>query len=1076
MGTLLVYKSSAGSGKTFTLAVEYIKLLVRNPLAYRSILAVTFTNKATVEMKERILGQLYGIAGGDPGSGAYVSRICQELDLSPQVVKERTAEALTCIIHDYSRFRVETIDAFFQTVMRNLAHELGLGAGINIELDTDKALYEAVDLMVENLDEHSPIFKHLLEYTHELIKADKSWNITPAIKKFGKKIFNEEFLVKRAELYQKLKDPHFIRSYKKKLENLKSQAIEPLQTSVGQFYALLQEFGLEPEDLKGGARGIGSYFKKLENGTYSGTSSSPVRNTTVEKHLEGADAWGTAAKCPIKLEQHMAEKLFETLKQTEDFRLQAEHVTNSCDLSLKHINDLALLTAIDKQVHELNREYNRFLLAETNILLSGLVQDEDSSFVFEKIGADIRHVMIDEFQDTSELQWKNFRMLLAEGLSTGSDSLIVGDVKQAIYRWRGGDWNILAGLKGKSSAFPIDERFLNVNHRSEEHIITFNNALFTAATGIMTGEKKETQMTDAYCDVKQKVPEWKEGGKGFVKLEFLEGADSEQYTENTHQALVEEVRNLMAHGIRISDIVILVRKNKFIPPIADYFEKHIPECPIVSDEAFCLKSSAALQLLVEAVRHLAAPSDRIPLVSLAYKYLNLSASLPDGATLWNNLSDEELEAILPQAYTNNLDLLGKLPLYELLERLISIFRLDSLKGESPYCFALLDAVLEHLQKESSGLDAFLQYWDEVLAERTIPAGEVEGLRIYSIHKSKGLEFHTVLIPFCNWKLENESNGHEVWCQPEEAPYNLMDLLSISYGRQMEKSIYQKDFLKEQLELRIDNLNVLYVALTRASKNLCIYGQRSSREKQQGGNNFPTNISQLMEQSLQRLFPDYQSETPYTLGTLVPSRTQDDQAASNLLIRKPQNLSVAFETFGSKVGFRQSNRSAAFINAENETADKQATYLQQGQLLHHIFSAIDTADDVGKVLSRMVMEGVISSGQEAEKIRKLVSRALNNPQATAWFAPELLRFNERSIISRQEGEVAIRRPDRVVMTPDFKKVIVIDFKFGHPLLEYQLQVGRYMQLLQHMGYPHVEGYLWYVYKNKIEQVNPQLAFS
>ena len=296
---LSIYKASAGSGKTFALTREYIRMLLSDKtlrdtrLPHSRILAVTFTKKSTAEMKERILSQLYGIATGDKDSKAYLQKICDELGMSAEAVRERAADALTKLIHDYSRFQVTTIDSFFQTVMRNLARELGLGASMNIELDTSGVLDNAVDTLVERLDIHSPIFAHLLDYIKELIAEDKTWEVIASIKKFGRDIFREEFMEQRNTLHTKLKDKDFIPIYKKLLNAMQKKAEEPLQEVVDTFFHQLEVRGLDYTVFKGGKNGIGSYFNKLRNKKYN---EKDIRNTTVEKCLLDINEWRTKTK------------------------------------------------------------------------------------------------------------------------------------------------------------------------------------------------------------------------------------------------------------------------------------------------------------------------------------------------------------------------------------------------------------------------------------------------------------------------------------------------------------------------------------------------------------------------------------------------------------------------------------------------------------------------------------------------------------------------------------------------------------------------------------------------------------
>lgn len=1061
MSSLLIYKASAGSGKTFTLAVEYIKLLIQNPIAYRQILAVTFTNKATGEMKERILSQLYGIATDDQGSKAYLQKICEELDMSPEAVRQQAQKALTHLIHDYSRFQVTTIDSFFQTVMRNLARELGLGASMNIELDTTGALDTAVDTLIEQLDLHSPVFTHILTYIEELIAEDKTWKIIDSIKEFGRDIFREEFMELRNTIHAKLKTKDFIPTYKKLLSGLKKKSEMPLQEITIQFFHELEVAGLDYTVFKNGARGIGSYFCKLRDKNYS----DKIRTVTVEKCLLDINEWRTK-KSHEALTDKFLTNMQDLLIKAEKLRQQAIYTINSCNLSLEHINKVSLLAAIDEEVHAQNRQKNRFLLAETNILLRQLIQDGDSSFVYEKIGTNIQHVMIDEFQDTSRLQWKNFKLLLIEGLSQGADSLIVGDVKQAIYRWRSGDWGILNNLRGHIEAFPVVEKSLKTNRRSEEEIIRFNNKFFTAAISILNQRHLEDQQTEclpllnAYKDVCQDFPENKEHGRGYIKICFPGKTEEQTYEEATLQTLADEVKHLMEQGIQTKDIAILVRKNRFIPQIANYFETALPHVPVISNEAYKLDASPALLTLIQALRMITRPDDMI-----ACAHLAALCQPKEGTFEWNKLNKNHLNEFLPASFTEGMDNLRTLPLYELLEKLVTIFSLQYQDGQAAYLMTFFDAVTEYLQNNPADYDSFLRHWDERLHSKTIPAGNMEGLHIYSIHNSKGLEFHTVLIPFCNWEMENERPNQTVWCTAPEEPYNHLDLLPIRYGNDMNQSTYHETFLKERLELWVDNLNILYVAFTRATANLIVLGEKNSNK---------SNISTLMQESLAKFATDFDPDTiTYEQGSLCLPTFQSGQTVTNPLIQRAANRNIQFESHNCPLEFRQSNRSANFIRGEEEP-DQQELYLHQGRLLHHIFSAIRTINDVEPLLQQMEMDGLFSNKLSINDIHRIVTHALSHPEGKQWFTTDWELLNERAIINRnqeekEEDSVILRRPDRVMLSLDRKKVIVVDFKFGTPRPEYTQQVSEYMQLLQHMGYPDIKGYLWYVYKGDIEEV-------
>ena len=1071
---LLVYKASAGSGKTFTLAVEYIKHLILNPRAYRQILAVTFTNKATAEMKERILQQLYGIWVSDPASEPYLNRIREDLQrksLSEDDIRLAAGTALQYMLHDYSRFRVETIDSFFQSVMRNLARELELSPNLNIELNNTEVLSDAVDSLIEKLTPSSPVLAWLLDYINERIADDKRWNVSNEIKRFGWNIFDEGYIEQGEGLRQQLKDPNTIKLYRNELREMETEALEQMKGFYDQFIGELEAHALTPEDLKGGARGIGSYFRKLRDGRLSDKD---TVNATLKNSLDDAKNWATKTSAQKNEIIRLAEtSLLPLLQDAETFRPRNNKIVNSCRLSLQHLNKLQLLAHIDEEVRELNREHNRFLLSDTNALLHNLVRDGDSSFVFEKIGANIRNVMIDEFQDTSRMQWDNFKILLLEGLSQGADSLIVGDVKQSIYRWRNGDWGILNTLGTKDSSFPFPVRVetLKTNRRSETNVIRFNNNLFTAAVEYLNMlHLKELQedchpLQRAYADVAQESPRTE--AKGYIKATFLEPDEEHDYTELTIISLGEEVQRLLEAGVKLNDITILVRKNKNIPPIADYFDKTM-HLPVVSDEAFRLDASQAICMLIDALRYLSNPEDKVACASLM---MNYELGIKKQGGNWDSLLTAKPEEALPVAFVTGMETLRLMPLYELLEELFSLFDMKRIEEQDAYLFSFFDAVTEYLQNNSSDLDAFIRYWNETLCNKTIPSGEMDGIRILSIHKSKGLEFHTVLIPYCDWKLENETNNQLIWCSPTEAPFSTLDIVPVNYSSTMAESVYRQNYLDERLQLWVDNLNLLYVAFTRAGKNLifwCKKGQKGT-------------MSELLANALPQVATregdeNWDEEEPFENGELCPSKhTGTDEhlpdapkVSANRLAQKPDKLPVHMESMRHDIEFRQSNRSADFIQGVDEE-ESDNRFINRGRLLHTLFSAIETEEDIDNAIDQLVFEGIIGKPETEEKIRELTHHAFSLPQVQDWYSGSWHLFNECDIIWQERGELRTRRPDRVMMRGN--EIVVIDFKFGKQNKKYNKQVQGYMQLLTRMGYlkENIEGYLWYVEEDLIEKV-------
>lgn len=1076
---LLVYKASAGSGKTFTLAVQYIRQLIEDPYSYRRILAVTFTNKATTEMKERILSQLYGIATSLKSSDGYLKEIMKASDKSVDEIRKAADTALKNIIHDYSRFRIETIDSFFQSVMRNLARELELGANMTIELNNGDVLSDAVDSMIEKLDRMSPTLYWLLEYIEEKIADDKRWNVSSEIKGFGRNIFDEAYIEKGVALREKLKDTKFIPQYRKKLQEKRESILDTMKGFNEHFQEILNANGLTPTDLKNGARGIGSYFNKIA----SGKLSNDVRNSTVEKCLEGAENWTTKTS-PYKdtIISLANQVLIQVLNDAESTRMSSNKVLNSCDMSLRYLNNLQLLMRIDSEVREQNLSHNRFLLSDTNALLHSIIREGDASFVYEKIGTTIDTVMIDEFQDTSRMQWENFHLLLEESLAQKEGSMIVGDIKQSIYRWRNGDWKILAGLD-KDRSFRLNSKTLDTNWRSEANIIAFNNDIFTSACKVLNERYKAdegedcTQLLDAYSDVRQKTS--KDTKEGYIKISFLKNSEEHPYADTTMELLAEEVDSLVKRGVRVNDIAILVRKNKSIPAIADYFDKNTPY-RVVSDEAFRLDASLAVCMLIDGLRYISESTDRIACARLAVAYQKeiLKKDVDYNTVLLNNVED-----YLPAEFRLMLPEMSLMPLYELLEKLFVIFRMDMIEEQDAYLCAFYDAVTEYMQNNSSELTSFLTYWNETLYAKTIPSGEISGIRILSIHKSKGLEYHTVLLPFCDWKMENETYNHMLWCRINEAdadkePFCELDLTPVNYSSAMAESYFSDNYREERLQLWVDNLNLLYVAFTRACKNLIVWCKDEQKDT----------VSKLLRESIDCMKeikmtcnmpePDEEDEENkeendepivYEYGEICISGEKKKSDSTNRLVAIPDAVNVKIESLETEIDFKQSNRSADFIRGdEDEEENLRSQYIRQGQLLHTLFASIDTREDLPSAIERLLFEGVIESAEKAEEIRKVAERALSLDEVKDWYSGEWTLYNECSIIYNDEqGKMQTRRPDRVMMKDD--EVVVVDFKFGKKKPEYSTQVREYMSLLSEMGYTDIKGYIWYVYSGELKNV-------
>ena len=1041
---LTIYKASAGSGKTFTLATEYIKLLVRDPQAYRKTLAVTFTNKATEEMKMRILSQLYGIWRGLPESKPYLEKVCQKLDASPEFVSQQAGKALKNLLHNYSYFRVETIDSFFQSVLRNLARELELTANLRIELNDNQVEEMAVDQLIESLTATDIMLQWLLKYIMDNIKDDRSWNVISQIKRFGKTIFKDYYKKESKQLSAIISQKDFFETYTANLREMRDKAKEHMLNIAESFFDTLDAEGLNIEELAYGKSGLAGFFLKIRQGQFD--------EEAIGKRA--ADALGNPQKWYKKdsdkkeLIHQLAEgELGQILRYAIESQPQQYRIYKSAELTLRHLSQLRLLDSIETKVRELNNESNRFLLSDTQQLLHDLIEGSDSPFIFEKIGSQLEHIMIDEFQDTSTVQWQNFKVLLEEAMShEHSENLIVGDVKQSIYRWRSGDWRLLANIKSEFTN--ADQRLqtetLDTNYRSMPNIINFNNAFFTEAA-------KEEEV-EAYDDICQKARS-NQPSAGLVTVNLLPQKD---YQQATLEALTQQVASLIQQGARTKDIAILVRNNSYIPLIANYFMETMPSTKIVSDEAFRLDASPAVNTIIEALCVLNRPDDAIArafLMKTCFPKESLHLSLTEKA--------------LPEAFTEHMVELRRMPLYELTEQLYAIFGLENMDGQSAYLCAFFDHVASFVSDNTSDINSFLMEWDETICGKTIQSPEIDGIRLISIHKSKGLEFAHVLLPFCDWKLELNDI---LWCHPEVEPYNELPLVPIDFTpKSMNGTIYQKDYEEEHGQITVDNLNLLYVAFTRAAHNLFVWGRRKASGYRSAliEKVMPT-IANTLEGA--ELSGEENVEEPLclTYGTLsMPSDEKRKESSENPFTRPTEPLSVGIHIFNKKVNFRQSNKSKTFVTATDEEAQQQNNYIQLGNVLHNVFSTIRTTDDIDEALRLMELDGIIYDKQlTRERIEGMIRKRLADPRVMRWFdsREHWKLYNECTILLPDGQE---KRPDRVMTNGS--ETIVVDFKFGHEREEYFDQVREYMHLLQNMDMHAVKGYLWFVYSNKIIEV-------
>ncbi|MDL2257136.1 UvrD-helicase domain-containing protein [Bacteroidales bacterium OttesenSCG-928-I14] len=1050
MSKMKIFKASAGSGKTYTLALEYIReLLTKNSTYnYRNILAVTFTKDATGEVKDRILAELYGLAFNTDNSKGFLDSLQKQLqmqgnDMSEDKIRAKSKHLLEAILHDYSRLNITTIDSFFQRVLRNLARELGTGSRFNLEMNNTKVLTEAVKATIEKSGENKQILEWLTTYIHNKLDEGKSWNIENEILEFSRCIYDESFQEYEYKLSRQLESrPKIFLEIKQEHETVQESCRNQLKESAEHIKNVLDANMLTKDDF-GNSRHSINFFNKILNGDFE-----PEISVSIEKSIDDPSFWGKVKSKRKDEIESLAEREFIPALNNA---IETIRVYKTSRMITRNLHQLGLIWDITKEIHFQNKENNRFMLSDTALFLNRMIDESDAPFIYEKIGSEIKHVMIDEFQDTSRIQWKNFKILLSNILARNDFSLLVGDVKQSIYRWRNGDWRILGNIENELN---MPASSLNYNYRSQEVVVDFNNKFFTDAASLLTNyysnkfKEGESPFLSTYQedDVVQNVA--KKGNRGYVSLELISPDDDENYDEAMQQAVLDKLIQLYEAGVPANKICILTRKNKPIVALGDYLAsqrknyKQAAEAnylTLVSNEAFQLNSSLALRIIIEAIKVISNPTNDVCKAQLEY-YLEQKTEAYNPS-----------ESIFEDFLTNYNDLI-QMPLLELVNYLHRYFNLELISDQSSYLFAFTDAVSNYVKDGKTDLADFIDFWNDELQFKTIPLGSgIDGVQAMTIHKSKGLQFHTVIVPYCDWKLNPEFNP-TLWCRPKEDFYDL-ELMPITYTRGMNDTVFAEEYRLETTQAWMDNLNLLYVAFTRAETNLMIIGKENPKLSDADKMSTVSDLLQLVVENRASGQLEYVEKQ---------TKTADDNPFLNLGGNKKE-ITFASNSFGEgKTIFRQSNLSREFLFPDKPTKEKYVAY---GNIMHKLFEAIKTMDDIESAIDKQIFEGIIQP-HEKEYYSDKIHDSIAKSGVEDWFSGKYRNFSEATILMQENGELLQKRPDRVLLSE--QTTIIIDFKFGAAHAAHKKQVKQYMKILEDMGYPNVKGYIWYVETfNKIE---------
>lgn len=1095
-----IYKASAGSGKTYTLAYQYIKMLLGRQLErsgdyrlssrranrHRSILAITFTNKATEEMKHRIIHELAVLAGTEPGwtaTSPYLDDLCRDLRAPADDIAAEARRALSEILFDYGRFSVSTIDAFFQQVLRTFAREADQTGNYEVDLDDSQMIRLALARLFRSISYASPEMRvralrtkeWILRFCRDKMMKGERFNILNR----SSSLFGQ-----LADFVGKALDETFNKHYDAMMAYLaRPGVIERLAEGLGSIMVSVTE------SVGSAARAAHDALEALDPAIVNSNALSAFRKFTGD--IEKWELPATLVKiaddpsAAIKKGTRKAEKLLSASIQADTALMgrisegarsivAAASTMATAGAVSSNIYYLGLLADIIREMGEVRRENNTILLSDTNLLLRKIIGSDETPFLYERMGVRLEHFLIDEFQDTSRMQWENLKPLLAEGLATDRDSLIIGDEKQCIYRFRDSDPSLLQS--GVASDFPLGSGEIasgrNTNWRSSSTVVEFNNSFFAAAAADLSvafpAGSGEAGFNDIYHNVVQDISPAHKEHQGYVDIALTESRE-----DGYDRAIDEIARQINDGGYRPADIAVLFRRRKEATEFIDRLLRRraadpaYPSFSIISDESISVGSSPAVKLIVSSLRSL------LLLRPAAGEAAEIESRRRRSHTL-----DEEVLACLvndfeffahamspSEALARAVDLACNAtpadprhaPLIDsrmvcpnltsLVDRIITLLIDEpSLRAEHAFVSAFQDIVAEYSARNGSDLPGFISWWDAKGAFTAVSSRRDEqSLRVMTIHKSKGLEFKCVHIPAADWDMA-KLTGPEWFEIPEGSeilpgldPALLPPIIPLKIDRKLADGFFGPQYCSRLRETVLDELNTLYVAFTRAIDELSVSFTISKGEK--SGKLIDSIISRLGQGSADR----------FTLGSPTTRRADRAKAATAL---EPKGASVTIPPV------IPADAPALWSRTRLDTpvTDPFSAPLR-GIMLHDILARVTRVDDLPRAVRSLTGIGRLSSA-EAPEIERMLAGLLDDPRVKPWFDGFTRVMMERPIATGPKGSDR-RRPDRVVWTAD-GHIDIIDYKSGQEhLRSHSRQVAAYMKQLTDLGYTDVRGFVWYL---------------
>lgn len=1054
-----IISASAGSGKTYSLVLKYICDIIERPDRYRNILAVTFTNKATEEMKSRIIKEIHLLASNQQSE--YLKNIIAQTHYSEAHIRAVALQARTKILHDYSRFTVLTIDRFFQRILRAFINELSLDLSYNIELDTTLLLERSADRLIESIAKEEDLKNWLLEFAEDRLNDGSKWDMRRDLSALGSELFKEGANsrtrpnLSKEQLHSAINT--LIANDNAILQRIKELANEAL--------AYLESHGLSASDFKGGRNSFVTSFARYAAGELKPPTATLIKATT------DISQWYTKSTSDVAI----AAASVLMPKLNEIYRLYSENIEklNTTKLLRENYRSFALLADLHTKFNDICTEENMMVLDKTKEILSKFVDQSNAPFIYEKVGTRYDHYMIDEFQDTSLREWRNIKPLLLEALSSNPEAsvFIVGDIKQSIYRWRGGDWRLLnSGVindLGEENTY-IDRPKLN--YRSLDNIVDFNRELIAnivtkdntylntlldnALQNNKISQATHTELYNitkhAYVDNNQTAAK-KSDDKGIAEVCLFD-------PNITESPFIEAIEDAIARGYRYRDILILVRGSSDGHKVAEalyayknrrFTANNEPGFNILTSDSLTIDSSDVAKFII-AVFHLAINPEN----DIERGVYNGFLGLP----FHREFSTEDIDFFRRLAH---------LSLIESFEVIVEHYGLYTSKADIVYVQAIHEQIQTFAGSHIADIQHYLSWWEERGCSETLSVEMTDDtIEITTIHKAKGLERAVVIIPYCKWNMTPTASLRPiVWAKASSNSGTAADIgdFPVVYGSAMENSAFSEEYYNELVMSHIDGLNLLYVAVTRAANELYMYIPKNLNTNYKGSDNISDTTPLIIDavSKLCDVTKEYSADgnvtcARYSYGSKIEHYTPE-QKSSNV-------KSIILNDYPTTTPDVVIRYPSSRYSEEGLIPGTEAC--QNGILLHRMFESAITEADLHRTIQRMESECLLST-KDVERLKRNVAKAMQDELVNEWFSDVWDDVHtETGILT----EKISRRPDRVMITKD--RAVVVDYKFGYKIKDsHKEQVEEYMTLLDDMHlYNKIEGYVWYINLGRVERVN------